>query len=161
MSRIGNIHTVVFLPEDCGVTDPTCIMHRNSMASLEDIMINFWNRDAHCATLPMTEILSYWFFSRDLNQHSTPITKCLRRLLIENNDSNNDKNFACRKVLPILGKLMVKERFEKLNAIQNQAVTRYKSNVCSIVISEFRKKWDKRYENEQCLHGNFLDWHCA
>ena len=140
MSRIGNIQTVVFLPEDCGVTDPTYIVHRNSMASLEDIMINFWNSDAYCATLPMTEILSYCFFSRDLNQHSTPITKCLRCLLIENNDSNNDKNFMHRKVLSILGTLMVKERFEKLNAIQNQPVIISTSNIWSIMISEFRKK---------------------
>ena len=73
MSRIGNIQTVVFLREDCGVTDPTCIIHRNSMASLEDIMINFWNSDVHCATLPMTEILSFCYFNRDLNQYSTPI----------------------------------------------------------------------------------------
>ena len=133
MSRIGNIQTVVFLPEDCGVTDPTCIIHRNSMASLEDIMINFWHSDVCYATLPMTEILSFCYFNRDLNQHSTPIKECLRCLLIENNDSNNYKNVACRKVLSILGTLMVKERFEKLNAIENQAMTRHKSNICSIV----------------------------
>ena len=74
---------------------------------------------------------------------------------MENNDSNDDKNFMHRKVLPILGTLMVKERFEKLNTIQNQAVTRFKSNVCPIVISEFRGKWGKRCENKQHLHGNF------
>ena len=140
MSRIGNIHTVAFLPEDCGVTDPTYIVHRNSMASLEDIMINFCNSDTYCATLPMTEILSFCFFNRDLNQHSTPIKQCLRCLLIENDDSNDDKNFTCRKVLSILGTLTAKERFENLNAIQNQAVTRCKPNACSIVISEFRDK---------------------
>ena len=85
-------------------------------------------------------MLSFCFFKRDLNQCSTPIKQCLQCLLMENNDSNDDKNFMHRKVLSILGTLMVKERFEKLNAIQNQAVTRCKSNVSSIVISEFRKK---------------------
>lgn len=70
---MGNIHAIVLLPEDCDVTDPTCITHRKSMDLLEGMMINFSSSDAHCAMLPMTELCSFCFFNCDLNHHSAPI----------------------------------------------------------------------------------------
>ena len=70
MSRIGNIHTIVFLSEDCGVIYPIYIMHRNSMALLEDVMINFCNSNIYYTILPITEILNFYFFNNDLNHYS-------------------------------------------------------------------------------------------
>ena len=70
MSRIGNIHTIVFLPEDCGVIYPIYIMHRNSIALLEDIIINFCNSNIYYTILPITEILNFCFFNNDLNHYS-------------------------------------------------------------------------------------------
>ena len=97
MVRMGNIKTIAFLPEDCGITDAICMTHRNSIASLEDIKINFSISTTHHATLPMTEILSFYFFCRDLKNYRQSFEHCLRILLVEKNDGNNKKIFFMEK----------------------------------------------------------------
>ena len=76
MSRMGNIQTVAFLPEDCGMTDATHVTHMNSMASSEDIKISFSSSTMCYSTLPMIEILSFYFFCRDLKNFRQSFEHC-------------------------------------------------------------------------------------
>ena len=94
MSRIGNIEKVVFLPVDCGLEDPMHKTHPKSMASLENIEINFHDSDVYCTTIPMTEICSFSFFNRELNVHRKQIDDCLRSLMEQGNEANKDGKFV-------------------------------------------------------------------
>ena len=113
-----NIEIVAFLPEDCGTTYTTRVMHRTSMASLEYIKINFRSIVMHWTTIPMTEIFSFFFFNRILKHYLKSINQCLRCLLVDKNKGNSDRNFVYGKVISMLGILMVKESFEKFFCIE-------------------------------------------
>ena len=63
MSRMDNIQTVKFLPEDYDITDATHVTRMNSIASLEKIIINFSTHTTHYATLLMTEFFFNYFFT--------------------------------------------------------------------------------------------------
>ena len=96
-----------------------------------------------------------FFFYRDLKHCRQSIKQFLRSLLVEKNDGNNDRNFVNGKVLSMLGTTMVKERFEKMHMDRNQAVTRSKSNHCSIVVLEFKKNGTRVMRMNNVCTGDF------
>ena len=93
MSQMGNIETVVLLIEGCGAIDATCVTHRTSMTSLEDIKINFHNNAMRCTTLTMTDFFSFCFFNRDLKPYRKSIYQCFQCLLAEKNYGNSYRIF--------------------------------------------------------------------
>lgn len=163
MSRIRNVQQVLFLPLDNGLEDPTCMMHPQLRASIEDVEINFYLNDVHCTTSPMTETCSFSYFNRELNVCRSEINDCLRASLEKGNEANNnDYNFMCKAVLLMLGKVMIKEKIKLFyfdcNRQETVVLTRCKMKQHKRMESDFEKKWDEIFKEEDHLHGNLLEW---
>ena len=111
MSRCFYASTIAFLPLHCGADEAIYFMYKNSITSIEDMNLIFYDEKICCTTCPMIEVCAVSYFNNDAKAHKQEINAHIRYLLENNNKRNHDANFTCREVFFIVGKSMTKARF--------------------------------------------------
>ena len=154
-----NVDTIAFLTLHCGIDEAIYFTCKNSIASIEDINLNFYDEKICYTTRPMTEVCAVSYFNNDAKAHKQEINAHIRYLLENNNKRNHDENVTCRQVLFIVGKSMIKDRFYSFYSTPNRLImcTRLKAIIIAKCQNEFFQKWDHRVKKENYLNKKFAD----
>ena len=69
MIRCFNSNTVEFLPLHCGIHEAIYFICKNSIASIEDINLNFYDEKIYYTARPMKEVCAVSYFNNDVKAH--------------------------------------------------------------------------------------------
>ena len=99
MSREGNVHLFAMFGEGSNFANPTCPMHRRSLASREDSHLNYEEGSDFFSPLVIAEICAASLLNNDVKDFKEIIAKDARPLSNNNDGNQGDRLFFHERAL--------------------------------------------------------------